>query len=359
MSNFSKTAIGHRHLPQQHGSLAALNRAHPEYHEDTLVARAWVLATRWLLPKSTEDEQLLVRVMKTIAQLAQQKPDRIKGRQAYLPALPRHAGGNRKCDPRMPTTRAIVQVYGGLRNKGASERGGGEKEANRMAICQKNMIDAHDEVQKETLRLCDRISGRVAGRRQMSIAEAAFTPAMMVRSNMEFATFQHHKRLGSCPKDSRRCSAVPFACSAREAPRGGRFRLRVKRRAARRWSFANTAFVVDRGSEGVSLWKFVYDVQAPVCVRLCRMVQIPPFLREARWVCLCADTTPVAHVAWVCDSWLGGLSVSGRIFLKSLRGNWPGGCWHSSDRTVRLRVLRWQRRGRVSCSPRGRTRHGR
>ena len=48
---------------QQHGSLAALKRAHPEYHEDTLVARAQVLATRRLLLKPTEDEQLLARLI--------------------------------------------------------------------------------------------------------------------------------------------------------------------------------------------------------------------------------------------------------------------------------------------------------
>ena len=37
--------------------LVVLQRAHPEYHEDTLAARAQVLATRRLLPKPTEDKQ--------------------------------------------------------------------------------------------------------------------------------------------------------------------------------------------------------------------------------------------------------------------------------------------------------------
>ena len=66
---------------QQHGSLAALGRAHTQYHEETLVVRAQVLAIR-LLQKPTEDGKLLARVMKKEAQLVQDKPDRINGRQA-------------------------------------------------------------------------------------------------------------------------------------------------------------------------------------------------------------------------------------------------------------------------------------
>ena len=83
------------------------------------MARAKVLATRRLLPKPTEDEQML-------AQLAQNKPDRIKGRHAYFAAMA-HAGGKRRCDPRVPTTRTVAQVHTSLWNKkGASERGGWE-----------------------------------------------------------------------------------------------------------------------------------------------------------------------------------------------------------------------------------------
>ena len=86
---------------QWHGSFAALKRARPQCHEDTLVARAQVLATRRLVPKPTEDEQWLVRAMKKEAQLAQNMPDRIKGRQAYV-VLRWHATR----DPRMLMTRA-------------------------------------------------------------------------------------------------------------------------------------------------------------------------------------------------------------------------------------------------------------
>ena len=66
---------------QLHGSLAALKRAYSQYHEDTLMARAQVLTIR-LLPKPTEDGKLLARVTKEEAQLAQNKPDGINGRQA-------------------------------------------------------------------------------------------------------------------------------------------------------------------------------------------------------------------------------------------------------------------------------------
>ena len=62
-----------------------------------------------------------------------------------------------------------------------------------------------------------------------------------------------------------------FACSPWEGPRGGRFRLRLNRPATlgrggghAQAVFCEIAFVVDRASEGVSLWKFVHAVQAPV-----------------------------------------------------------------------------------------------
>ena len=111
LSSFSRTAIGHRRLPSS-SSTAALKKAHFEYHEDTLVARAQVLATRRLLLKPTEDEQLLARVMKKEAHLAQNKPDRIKCRQAYLAALAPHAGGKRRCHPRVPTPRTVARARG-------------------------------------------------------------------------------------------------------------------------------------------------------------------------------------------------------------------------------------------------------
>ena len=57
---------------QRYDSLAALKRAHFEYHEGTLVVRAQVAIRRpW--PKSMEDTQLFARAMKNEALLAQKK----------------------------------------------------------------------------------------------------------------------------------------------------------------------------------------------------------------------------------------------------------------------------------------------
>ena len=95
------------------------------------MARPQVLATRRLLPKPMEDEQLLARAMKEEAQLAQNKPDRIKSRKVSFAALQRHARGKRKYDPRMPTTEPIVQVQRWSMQQEGRERatgleGGGE-----------------------------------------------------------------------------------------------------------------------------------------------------------------------------------------------------------------------------------------
>ena len=69
-------------------------------------------------------------------------------------------------------------------------------------------------------------------------------------------------------------TAGDFACDPTVQPRW------LAEVAARRQSFANTAFVVDRGSQGVSRWKFVYAVQAPVFVGLCRIVEIPHYYEQ-------------------------------------------------------------------------------
>ena len=158
-----------------------------------------------------------------------------------------------------------------------------------MAICRKkNISDAPDEIQDETLRLRGRIVGRLADRRQMSMEEAAFTPAMLARFKMELATFQPSKRdlAAVCKKvvdvppgpshaaRGKLLAAGDFACDFTDQPRW------AAEVAARRQSFAKTAFVVDRGREGVPLRQFVYAVQAPVGVELCRMVEIPHYYEQ-------------------------------------------------------------------------------
>ena len=152
-----------------------------------------------------------------------------------------------------------------------------------MAICRKNISAAHDEVQDNTLWLRKRIAGRLADRRQMSMAEATFTTAMLARFNMELATFQPSKRdlavvdVPPRPSHAARAkilAAGDFACESTDQPRW------AAEVAARRQSFTNAAFVVDRGSGGVSMWKFVYAVQTPVCVGFCRMVESPNYYEQ-------------------------------------------------------------------------------
>ena len=107
---------------QQQSSVVALTRAQPEYHEVTLVARAQVLATTALLPKADE------------------------GCCATRPLYADDQGnraGARWSSAQDGRERARVR----------------EKEANRMAVCRKNISDALDEVQHETLGLRKRIAG--------------------------------------------------------------------------------------------------------------------------------------------------------------------------------------------------------
>ena len=132
-----------------------------------------------------------------------------------------------------------------------SERGGLEKEANRMAICRKKIKgDALDEVQDETLGLRKRIVGRFADRTQMTM-EAAFHTRNVGQIQDGTCNFPAQQaRLGSRPQESRRRPAALLACSAREAPHSGRFRLRANRPAtlgrggwaARRQSFCKHCF---------------------------------------------------------------------------------------------------------------------
>ena len=121
---------------------------------------------------------------------------------------------------------------------------------------------------------------------------------MQARFKMELATFQPSKRdlaairmkvvhIPPRPSHAARgklLAAGVFACDSADQPRW------AAEVAARRQSFAIPALVVDRGSEGVSMWKFVCFVQASVCVGLCRMVLIPHDyerrnVTRSTWVC--------------------------------------------------------------------------
>ena len=101
-----------------------------------------------------------------------------------------------------------------------------------MAICRKKIKgDALDEVQDETLGLRKRIVGRFADRTQMTM-EAAFHTRNVGQIQDGTCNFPAQQaRLGSRPQESRRRPAALLACSAREAPHSGRFRLRANRPA--------------------------------------------------------------------------------------------------------------------------------
>ena len=134
-----------------------------------------------------------------------------------------------------------------------------------------------------------RIAGRIAVRRQMSMTEAAFTPAKMTRFKMELPTSQPSMRdltavrmkvVDVPPRLShaargKHLGVGDFACEPTDQPR-----LSAEMTARRR-TFADVAFVVDRGSECVSLWKLMYAIQAPVCVGFRLMVD-PALLRAGR-----------------------------------------------------------------------------
>ena len=116
-----------------------------------------------------------------------------------------------------------------------------------MAICRKkNTSVALDEVQDETFGFRKRIAGRFADRRQMNMAEAAFTPAMLARFNVDLATVQPSKRDVAAVR--KKVADVPprpahaargkllatgdFACDSTDQPRW------AAEAAAREWTVA-------------------------------------------------------------------------------------------------------------------------
>ena len=194
---------------QQHGRLAALKRTHPENHEDS-----------WQSDSCCRSRRRMNNCLHGRNSLRTSPIESEVARRIFA-ALARHAGRTRKCHPRKPTIRARAGARWSLGQEGASERGVWEKEANSIAICRKKKIsDALDEVQDETLGLRKRTAGRLADRRQMSMAEAAFTPSMLARFKMQLATFQPSKRdlaavrkkvvhVPPCPSHAERGNLLP------------------------------------------------------------------------------------------------------------------------------------------------------
>ena len=69
---------------QQHGSLAALARFHPEYETTTLTSRAFLMQLRRLLPKASKEEQQLARLNAAIQKLSAKRPESAGGRQLFF-----------------------------------------------------------------------------------------------------------------------------------------------------------------------------------------------------------------------------------------------------------------------------------
>ena len=132
-----------------------------------------------------------------------------------------------------------------------------------------------------------RIAGRITVRRQMSMTETAFTLVKMIRFKMELSTSQISMRdltvvrMKVVDVSSRLSYAAygkhlatdDFACEPfDQSPLAAEM-------AARRRTFTDVAFVVDRDKD-VSLWKLVYAVQASVYVGFRVMDEIPYYYEQ-------------------------------------------------------------------------------
>ena len=74
-------------VEQQHGTMAALRRHHPEYSAETLCARSMVLQLRRLLLTPSEDERLFKKMSIQIRQITAKNPSKAGGKQVLLSRL--------------------------------------------------------------------------------------------------------------------------------------------------------------------------------------------------------------------------------------------------------------------------------
>ena len=89
-------------VEQQHGSLAALRRFHPEYGQETLCCRATLKLLSRLLPQHAEEERQLEDNRVELAKLRRKQPEKAGGRQLFIAegfqhiqsveSAPEHAG---------------------------------------------------------------------------------------------------------------------------------------------------------------------------------------------------------------------------------------------------------------------------
>ena len=84
--------IGWTTLPaeQQHGSLAVLRRWHPEYGQDTLVARALLVHICRLLPSMSQEEKQLARLSKQLDKALARSPEKAGGRHQFVSLMFQH-----------------------------------------------------------------------------------------------------------------------------------------------------------------------------------------------------------------------------------------------------------------------------
>ena len=76
---------------QQHGTLAAFRRWHPEYGTDTLLSRAMMLQLSRVLPSQSADAKRVSAIVKKIKKLNEKNPAKIGGRHMFLQGLVRIA----------------------------------------------------------------------------------------------------------------------------------------------------------------------------------------------------------------------------------------------------------------------------
>ena len=80
---------------QQHGSLAALHRWHPEYELDTLVSRALCHQMVRLLPSASDLDKKISRIARQLRKLDSKVPERARGQHMLLKALMAVARGRK------------------------------------------------------------------------------------------------------------------------------------------------------------------------------------------------------------------------------------------------------------------------
>ena len=72
---------------QQHGSLAAFRRWHPEYGTETLLSRTMISYLARLLPGQSSEEKRIAKVVQLLRAASKRQPEKAGGRQAFLKGL--------------------------------------------------------------------------------------------------------------------------------------------------------------------------------------------------------------------------------------------------------------------------------